>query len=178
VLSEIGRIGVRWSRPVQSVIKTVTVSKEADGWYVCCSCAAVPTQPLPLTRRATGIDVGIKVFLSTADGELVEPPRHYPKAARALKKAQQRVSRRTKGSKRRAKAAAQCAKQQQHVRRQRADCQHQTALALVRRYDTIYVEAIHPANLSRRPQPKPDGSGKGGYEHNGAAQKAGLNTSI
>ena len=47
VLSKIGRIAVRWSRPVQGTIKTVTVSREADGWYVCCSCAEVPTAPLP-----------------------------------------------------------------------------------------------------------------------------------
>jgi putative transposase len=178
VLSKIGRIAVRWSRPVQGVIKTVTVSKEADGWYVCFSCAEVPTQPLPLTGRETGIDVGVKVFLITADGQPVANPRHYRQAERALKKAQQRVSRRKKGSKRRAKAVRQCVKRHQHVRRQRCDFHHKTALALVRAYDTIYVEAMQPANLSRRPAPKPDGSGKGGYEHNGATRKAGLNKGI
>jgi len=66
VLSKIGRIAVRWSRPVaaiQGTIKTVTVNREADGWYVSFSCAEVPTQPLPETGRETGIDVGLKVFL-------------------------------------------------------------------------------------------------------------------
>jgi putative transposase len=176
VLSKIGRIGVRWSRPVQGTIKTVTVSREADGWYACFSCAEVPTAPLPRTGRETGIDVGLKVFLITADGQPLENPRHYRKAERALKKAQQRVSRRTKGSKRRRKAVQVLARQHQHVRRQRQDFHHMTALALVRAYDTIYVEAIHPANLSRRPAPKPDENG--GYLHNGASQKAGLNKSI
>src|SRR5215469_12934978 len=111
VLSKIGRIAVRWSRLVQGAIKTVTISKEADGWYVCFSCAEVPTQPLPLTGRETGIDVGLKVFLITANGQIVENPRHYRTAEHELKKAQQRVSRRKKGSKRRAKAVRQCAKQ-------------------------------------------------------------------
>ena len=32
VLSKIGCIAVRWSRPLQGTIKTVTVSREADGW--------------------------------------------------------------------------------------------------------------------------------------------------
>ena len=43
-------------------------------------------------------------------------------------------------------------------------------------YDVIYVEAIRPANLSRRPVPKPDGNG--GYQRNAAKRKAGLNKSI
>jgi putative transposase len=176
VLSKIGRIAVRWSRPIQGTIKTVTISKEADGWYVSFSCAEVPTQLLPETGRETGIDVGLKVFLITADGDIVDNPRHYRKAENALKKAQWRVSRRTKGSKRRRKAVALCAKKHQHVRRQRLDFHHKTALTLVRAYDTIYVEAIQPANLSRRPAPKQDEQGT--YQHNGASQKAGLNKSI
>jgi putative transposase len=181
VLSKIGRIAVRWSRPIQGTIKTVTISCEAHGWYVCYSCADVPTQPLPPSGRETGIDVGLKVFLITADGGRVANPRHYHRAERALKKAQQRVSRRTKGSTRRRTAVQMLAKRHQHVRRQRClrqDFRHKTALDLVRAYDTIYVEAIQPANLSRRPQPKPEENGTGGYEHNGARLAAGLNNSI
>jgi putative transposase len=176
VLSKIGRIAVRWSRPIRGTIKIVTLSNEADGWYVCFSCAEVPTEPLPLTGRETGIDVGLKVFLITADGQPVENPRHYRKAERELKKAQRRVSRRKKGSHRRRKAVRVLAKQHQHVRRQRSDFHHKAAIELVRQYDVIYVEAIQPANLSRRPAPKQDENGH--YEHNGASQKAGLNKSI
>ena len=54
VLSKIGRIAVRWSRPLEGTPKTVTISREADGWYVCFSCADVPVQPLPATGQETG----------------------------------------------------------------------------------------------------------------------------
>jgi putative transposase len=64
----------------------------------------VHAQPLPFTAQETGIDVGLKVFLVTAEGDVVENPRHYRQAERELKKAQRRVSRRKKGSKRRKKA--------------------------------------------------------------------------
>jgi transposase len=176
VLSKIGRIAVRWSRPVAGTIKTVTISKEADGWYVCFSCEGVPVQPLPLTGQETGIDVGLVHFLTRADGEQVPNPRHHRTAEKALKKAQRRVARRKQGSNRRRKAARLLAKRHQHVRRQRRDFHHKQALALVREYDVIYVEAIQPANLSRRPEPRPDGAG--GSLPNGAARKAGLNKSI
>src|SRR5262249_16455895 len=170
ILSKIGRIAVRWSRPLQGTLKTVTISKEADGWYVSFSCADVPVEPLPLTGKETSIDVGLKVFLITAEGDAVANPRYSRKAEQGLKKVNKRVARRKRGSKRRAKAAAQCAKQHQHVRRQRADFQHKTALALVRDYDVIYVEAIQAADLRRRPAPKQDENGN--YEHNGASRKA------
>ncbi|HEX9414757.1 MAG TPA: hypothetical protein VF916_14725, partial [Ktedonobacterales bacterium] len=68
-------------------------------------------------------------------------------------------NRRKQGSNRRKKAVLVLAKQQQHVRRQRTDFHHKTALALVRQYDTISHEAIQPANLSRRPAPKQDENG-------------------
>src|SRR6516164_1636376 len=49
VLSKIGRIAVRWSRPIEGTPKPVTISREADGWYASFSCTEVPTQPLPRT---------------------------------------------------------------------------------------------------------------------------------
>jgi putative transposase len=149
VLSKIGRISVRWSRPLAGTPKRVTISQEADGWYVSFSCEGVPGEPMPITGQETGIDVGLKVFLITADGERVENPRHYRKAERELQKAQRRVSRRKKGSKRRRKAVQLLARKHQHVRRQRTDFQHKAALALLRAYDTIYLEDLRVANMVR-----------------------------
>jgi putative transposase len=110
----------------------VTISQEADGWYMCVSCADVPAQPLPPTGRETGIDVGLKVFLITAEGASIKNPRHYRTAEKALVKAQRRVSRRKKGSNRRKKAVKLLARKHQKVKRQRRDFHHKTALGLVR----------------------------------------------
>jgi IS605 OrfB family transposase len=175
-LSKIGRIPLRMHRPLHGTPKTVTVSREADGWYACISCAEVPTEPLPLTGRETGIDVGLKVFLVTADGKAVENPRLYRKAEQQLARAPRRVSRRKKGSKRRKKAVKLLARKHQKVQRQRGDFHQKTALALVREYDTIYLEDLQVCNMVRRPQATPDGNG--GYLKNGASRKAGLNKSI
>ena len=87
VLSKIGRIAVRWSRPLEGALKTVTISKEADGWYVCFSCADVPIQPLPETGQETGIDLGIEAFATLSEGTRIFSPGWYRKAERALKSA-------------------------------------------------------------------------------------------
>jgi putative transposase len=150
-LSKIGRIRLRLHRPLHGTPKTVTIRREADGWYACISCAEVPSEPLPPTGQETGIDVGLKVFLVTANGEVVENPRHYRKAERRLARAQRRVSRRTKGSKRRRKALRLLARHHQTVQRQRRDFHHKTALALLQQYDTIYLEDLRVANLVRNP---------------------------
>jgi putative transposase len=149
VLSKIGRIGVRWSRPLEGTPKTVTITKEADGWYVGFSCADLPTQPLPSTGQETGIDLGIEAFATLSDGTRIFSPGWYRKAERALKTAQRRVSRRKKGSHRRRKAVALLAKAHQSVCRQRTDFHHKTALALVREYDAIYHEDLQVRNMVR-----------------------------
>src|SRR6476660_481015 len=104
VLSKIGRIAVRWSRPIEGTLKTVTISREADGWYACFACADVPVQPLPATGQETGIDLGIESFATLSNGSHIFNPGWYRKAERALKTAQRRVARRKRGSHRRRKA--------------------------------------------------------------------------
>ena len=142
VLSKIGRIAVRWSRPLEGTPRTITLSKEADGWYVCFSCADVPVQPLPPTGQETGIDLGIEAFATLSDGTRIFSPGWYRKAERALKTAQRRVSRRKRESNRRRKAVVLLAKAHQKVRRQRRDFHHKTAVALVQQNDTIYHENL------------------------------------
>ncbi len=148
-LSKIGRIPIRLHRPLEGTPKTVTISREADGWYACISCAEVPTKPLPPTGKETGIDVGLKVFLITADGEMVENPHLLRCGEKQLAKAQRRVSKRKKGSHRRRKAVGNLQRAHQTVQRQRADHHHKTALMLLRQYDTISLEDLRVANLVR-----------------------------
>jgi len=140
-------MAVRWSRPLEGTPKTVTVSREADGWYVGFSCADVPMQPLPATGQETGIDLGIEAFATLADGTRIFNPGWYRQAERALKTAQRRVSRRKKGSHRRRKAVKLLARAHLKVKRQRADFHHKTALALVQTHDAIYHEDLQTANM-------------------------------
>jgi putative transposase len=149
VLSKLGRVAVRWSRPLEGTPKTVTISREADGWYACLSCAEVPTQPLEPTGQEAGIDLGLESFATLSGGEHILTPACYHKAEKHLKRQQRCVSRRKKGSHRRRKAVRLLAKGYQTVRRQRQDFHHKAALSLVRQYDTIYYEDLQTANMVR-----------------------------
>ena len=148
-LSKIGHLAVRWSRPLEGTPKTVTIIEEADGWYVCFSCADISVQPLPLTGEEIGIDLGLESFATLANGEHIANPRHYRKAEKSLAKAQRRKDRCKRGSKRRRKAVKLLAKKHQKVARQRRDFHHKTALALLKQYDTVYFEALQVANLAQ-----------------------------
>jgi putative transposase len=149
VLSKIGRLAVRWSRPIEGTPKTVTINREADGWYVCFSCADVPAQPLPPTGQETGIDLGLEAFATTSTGERIFHPGWYRKAERALKTAQRRVARRKKGSARRRKAVGLLACAHLKVKRQRQDFHHKVALRLAQQNDAIYHEDLQTANMVR-----------------------------
>jgi putative transposase len=149
VLAKIGRISVHWSRSIEGIPRTVTLSQEADGWYVAISCADIPIRPLPPSGQEMGIDLGLEAFVTLADGTRILTPRYYGRAERYLAKCQRRVSRRKKGSHRRRKAIHVLAKEHQTVRRQRLDFHHKTALALVRQYDVIYHEELRVANMVR-----------------------------
>jgi putative transposase len=146
VVSTIGRSAVRWSRPLAGTPKTVMIAKEADGWYGCMSCAEVPTQPWSPPGKETGSDVGLTVFRITGAGDVGATPRHHRTVEKHLKKAQRRVSRRTRGSKRRKTAVKLLAKHYPKVKRQRRDVQCKTALTRLRHDDTIRRH-----DLSRRP---------------------------
>jgi putative transposase len=147
VLSKIGRISVHWSRPLEGTPKTITISKEADGWYVAISCADVPVHPLSPTGQETGIDLGLESFATLANGQRIITPSYYRKAQAYLRRCQRRVARRKKGSHRRRKAVALLAKAHLHIARQRRDFHHQEARNLVRAYDVIYHEDLRVANM-------------------------------
>ncbi|HEV8191919.1 MAG TPA: transposase [Ktedonobacterales bacterium] len=149
VLSKIGRIRMYWSRHIEGSLKTVTVAKEADGWYVSISCAEVPTHPLLPAGQETAIDLGLESFATLADGTMLHNPRCYRRAEAYLRRCQRRVARRTKGGSRRRKAVQLLAKAHQKIRRQRRDFHRKTALVLVlvRQYDTIYYEDLRVRNM-------------------------------
>jgi putative transposase len=103
----------------------------------------------PSTLPAVGIDLGLKAFTVTSDGDTVEPPKLYRKAQAGFRRAARKVARRKKGSNRRRKAITLLAKAQQHVANQRRDFHHKTALGLVQRHGLIAHEDLNVRGIAR-----------------------------
>ncbi len=177
-LQGVGHVKVHQHRPVLGTVKTLSVTRDGNRWYLALSCDDVPAVPLEPTGAVVGIDMGVASLATTADGRHVGNPRFLQRSADRLAAAQRDLSRKKRGSRRRRKAVARVARQHRAVARQRADLAHKTALELVRDHDLIAVEKLNIKGMVRRAQPKPDPDRPGQFLPNGQAAKSGLNKSI
>ena len=153
-LSKIGDVKVILHRPIPDgfVIKTVSVTKKADGYYVTLSLddKTVPTvKPDFDPNNIVGVDAGLIDFIVTSDNERVEAPKYLRKAERKLRFAQKRVSRRKKGSNRLKKAIHKLGKQHKKVADTRKDFHFKTANQLLKKYDVVAVEKLNIKGLAR-----------------------------
>jgi putative transposase len=145
----IGQVKIKLHRPVEGMIKTISFKREADGWHAVFSCELPDGEIVPSPLPATGIDLGLKAFLVTADGREIAPPRYYRKAQAALRRSQRAVARKQKGSNRRRKAVKRLDKQHLHVANQRRNFHHQVARQLVSDYGMIAHEALNIQGIAR-----------------------------
>lgn len=148
---KLGLIRMEMHRPLPdgAVVKGCTISKKADGWYASLS-LDVPATAKPVhAGDAVGIDVGLVSFVALSTGETVDAPKFLRASERRLKKAQRILSRRKKGSKRRAKQREKVALLHAGVVHQRDDFQWKLAGNLANKFSLIAVEDLHVKNMVR-----------------------------
>ncbi|MFZ5992832.1 MAG: RNA-guided endonuclease InsQ/TnpB family protein [Deinococcota bacterium] len=149
LLHGIGSVKCKFHRPLEGKLKTATVKREGEHWYIVFSCEVDP-QPLPENQDAVGIDLGTNPhFLITSDGEMVQAPRYFSKAQAKLATAQRSLARKKRGSHRRKQARRRVAKLHRKIANQRRDFHHKTARRLVNRHGTIVHEDLNILGLAR-----------------------------
>jgi putative transposase len=154
-LPKIGLVKLIQHRPLPGgfVIKTATVTRKADGWYVTLSLqdSSVPElDPDPPTLENTiGIDMGLDSFLVTDQGEAIPVPRYYRRVQKRLKRLQRSLSRKRKGSNRYKKALKRLAKAHLKVANQRKDFHDKVAKWLLSKGKHIAHEALNVKGLAR-----------------------------
>ncbi len=147
-LSKIGTIRIYLSREIEGKIKSCTIKREVDGWFVIFACE-VEKELLEKTGESVGIDVGLEYFATLSNGEQIENPRFLRTSERRLKTANRNVSRKKKGSKNRKKAVIKLRKQHLKIKRQRQDFHFKTANRIVKEFDEIAVEDLNVSGMVR-----------------------------
>ena len=128
----------------------VIVSREPDGrWYVTFTVDTDPPAPLGEVGHVVGVDLGVKDFAVTSDGERIPNMRHLARKAGNLARYQRRLARCRDGSANRAKAAAKVARAHRKVRNARQDFLHRASTRLVRGSDLLVVEDLNVAGMVR-----------------------------
>ncbi len=149
LLYGIGSVKCKLHRPLEGRLKTATVKREGEHWYIVFTCEVEP-RPLPPNDQAIGIDLGTNPhFLITSDGEMVEAPRYFQRAQAKLATAQRSLARKKRGSNRRKQAGRRVAKLHRKIANQRKDFHHKLARRLVNRYGTIVHEDLNILGLAR-----------------------------
>src|SRR5579875_2114693 len=150
----VGNKGQRIEEYPVKLIKRVRIVRRADGYYCQFAVDAQRHVEHVPTGKQVGIDLGLKEFLTTSEGETVANPRHLRKAEQRLKRLHRRLSRTQKKSKNRAKARKRLAKAHLKVQRQRSEGVPQTpcfarktANALILSHDLIAYEDLKIRNL-------------------------------
>src|SRR5579883_1220267 len=149
MLRLVGNQGQRIEDYPIKLIKRIRIVRRADGYAVQFVVQAERHIEHISTGKQVGIDLGLKEFLTTSEGNTVANPRHLRKAEQRLKRLHRRFSRTQKKSKNRAKARQRLAKGYLKVSRQREDFARKTANALVTSHDFIAYEDVKIRNLVR-----------------------------
>jgi putative transposase len=146
-VQHVGMIRTKVHRAVEGMVKTASLKREADKWFVVLSCDLGDVAVEPSTLPPVGIDVGIEAFLTTSDGHFVENPRYLTTELPELRRLQRAASRKRKGGHNHRKASHRVRILHARVRNLRHEHHHQVALELIRLYGLIGVESLCVSNM-------------------------------
>ena len=160
-------------------VLSATVKEEAGRWSVSFGCALERHDPVATYPEAiVGVDLWLHHFAVLSTGELFENPRPISQRARRMARLNRELSRRQKGSKRRARTRAKLTRCHARVANLRRDTLHKLTTQLATAYGTVVIEDLAVKNMTACPRPKADPENPGHHLLNGHAAKAGLNRSI
>ena len=131
-------------------ILNATVSQEPSGKYyvsLCCTDVEIDSPILEKTNNTIGIDLGIKEFCITSNGEMIENPKYLNRSLDKLSKLQRELSRKTKGSSNRNKARIKVARLQEHIANQRKDFLQKLSTEIIRNNDIVCIEDLQVKNM-------------------------------
>lgn len=133
-------------RQIKGEIRQATISKTATGKYfvsILCETGETMKNKAPIKEKTTiGIDLGIKSFLVTSDGQEFDNPKFLRKAQSRLKFTQSKYSKH-KGKRTKHRLVVLHEK----VANQRKDFLHKTSTKLIRENQSVAIEDLQIKNM-------------------------------
>lgn len=149
-LPKLDLVRVKNHHEFEGLIKSVTVSKVPSGkYYVSILVECDNEIKIAQTTNQIGIDLGIKEFAITSDGEMIENPKFLRKSETKLRKLQKDLSRTKKGSNNRNKARIKVARQHEKIANQRKDFLHKLSKRLIDENQIIALETLKVKNMMK-----------------------------
>ena len=136
-------IKVKLHREVKGKIGKMNITKTPTGKYYVSIFTEQVIEELPKTNKQVGIDLGLKDFVITSDNKKFKNNRYTRKYAKQLKKAQQHLSRKQKGSNGFEKQKIKVAKIHEKIASCRLDTLHKVSRKLVNEFDVIVCEDLN-----------------------------------
>jgi len=142
-LPKVGKIRRRgYNHIIEDKVISATISKTPTGKYYCSLLINVDVKSLPKTNSNIGIDLGIKVFATCSNGEVIENPRTLSKFEKKLKIQQHILSRKQKGSKNFHKQRLKVAKLHEKIANIRLDFINKVTSKLINENQVIVLEDL------------------------------------
>ena len=134
-------------RTFKGKIKQCTISKTPTNEYFVSILVETEHKSFYKTGTQVGIDLGLKDFAITSDGEKYKNNRYTKKYARKLKKAQQHLSRKQKDSNKYNKQKLKVARLHKKITNSRNDNLHKVSTELIKKYDIIFLEDLNTKGM-------------------------------
>lgn len=145
-------IKVRMHRAIVGEVGKMSLTRTPTGKHYVSVFTKQEVGGLPKTKKQVGIDLGIKDFAVTSDCKRYRNNRYTKRYAKQLRKAQQHLSRKVKGSNGHEKQRLKVARLHEKIAACRLDTLHKVSRELVMSYDLISVEDLNVKGMVRNPK--------------------------
>ena len=133
-------------------IRSATLSKTKSGCYTLSILIDIPKYELvkfKKTNKEIGIDLGVKDFVITSNGEVFENKHFYNKDEKYLTKLQRQLSKKHKGSNNFHKQCKRIARVFETITNKKENYIHSVVNYLLSKYDTIYMEDLNTSGMMK-----------------------------
>ncbi len=146
-LPKLGWIRFHKSQEIPGKLVNVTVTRTSADKYVASILCETDIEKYPQAVQNIGLDLGIKSYLVTNTGEVIDNPKYYRTQKRKLRKANKKLSRAQKGSNNRVKAKVKLARTYERITNLRDEFLHKLSTRLIKENSIICIEDLRVANM-------------------------------